>query len=49
MKSASRLDAVVATLVGVLALGVSGYTAHIQKQQVRAALGDLVSRIERIM
>ena len=36
MKGASRLDAIVATFVGVLALGVSGYTAYIQRQQVRA-------------
>ena len=36
MKSASRIDAVVATLVGVLALAVSAYTAYIQRQQVRA-------------
>lgn len=32
----SGFAAVVATLVGLLALVVSGYTAHIQRQQVRA-------------
>jgi hypothetical protein len=36
MKGASRLDAIVATGVGVLALLVSAYTAYIQREQVRA-------------
>jgi hypothetical protein len=36
VKGASRLDAIVATFVGILALAVSAYTAHIQRQQVRA-------------
>jgi hypothetical protein len=36
MKVASRYDAIIATLVGVLALTVSGYTAYVQRQQVRA-------------
>ena len=36
MKGASRLDAIIAALVGVLALVVSAYTAWVQKQQVRA-------------
>ncbi len=36
MTSASRYDAIIATFVGVLALVVSAYTAHIQRQQVRA-------------
>jgi hypothetical protein len=35
---ASRYDAIIATLVGVSALFVSGYTAHVQRQQVRAAV-----------
>ncbi len=38
MRSASRYDAVIATLVGFLALCVSGYTAYMQRQQVRAAV-----------
>ena len=42
MKAASRLDAIVAALVGVLALGVSAYTAYIQKQQVRAQVLPLL-------
>ena len=32
----NAFSAVVAVLVGLLALLVSGYTAHIQKEQVRA-------------
>ncbi len=35
-RGASRYDAIVATLVGFLALCVSGYTAYMQRQQVRA-------------
>jgi len=38
MRSASRYDAVIATLMGFLALCVSGYTAYMQRQQVRAAV-----------
>ena len=37
-RSASRYDAVIATFVGFLALCVSGYTAYMQRQQVRAAV-----------
>jgi hypothetical protein len=36
VKGASRLDAIVAAFIGLVALAVSGYTAYIQKQQVRA-------------
>ncbi|PYJ10387.1 MAG: hypothetical protein DME93_11470 [Verrucomicrobia bacterium] len=36
-RRASRYDAVIATLVGLCALCVSAYTAHVQRQQVRAA------------
>jgi len=32
MRSASRYDAVIATLMGFLALCVSGYTAYMQRQ-----------------
>ncbi len=35
-RGASRYDAIIATLVGFLALCVSGYTAYMQRQQVRA-------------
>src|SRR6476660_7913039 len=35
-RGASRYDAVIATLVGLCALCVSGYTAYMQRQQVRA-------------
>src|SRR5438309_10025234 len=38
MRRASRYDAVIATLVGFCALCVSAYTAHVQRQQVRAAV-----------
>ena len=37
-RRASRYDAVIATLVGFCALCVSAYTAHVQRQQVRAAV-----------
>src|SRR5205807_4782342 len=37
-RRASRYDAVIATFVGVCALCVSAYTAHVQRQQVRAAV-----------
>ena len=37
-RGASRYDAVIATLVGVCALCVSGYTAYMQRQQVRATV-----------
>jgi hypothetical protein len=41
-RSASRYDAVIATFVGFLALCVSGYTAHVQRQQVRAAVWPIL-------
>ena len=37
-----RYDAVVATFVGVCALFVSGYTAYVQRQQVRAAVWPIL-------
>jgi hypothetical protein len=39
---ASRYDAVIATLVGFCALCVSAYTAHVQRQQVRAAVWPIL-------
>ena len=39
---ASRYDAVIATFVGVCALCVSAYTAHVQRQQVRAAVWPIL-------
>ncbi|HLW34632.1 MAG TPA: hypothetical protein VKS98_03145 [Chthoniobacterales bacterium] len=39
---ASRYDAIIATLVGFLALCVSGYTAYMQRQQVRAAVWPIL-------
>jgi hypothetical protein len=41
-RSASRYDAIVATFVGFLALCVSGYTAYMQRQQVRAAVWPIL-------
>src|SRR5438270_8843573 len=41
-RGASRYDAVIATLVGFCALCVSGYTAHVQRQQVRAAVWPIL-------
>src|SRR2546430_13660658 len=41
-RAASRYDAVVATFVGFLALCVSGYTAYMQRQQVRAAVWPIL-------
>ena len=43
-RSASRYDAIIATLVGVCALGVSAYTAYMQREQVRA-IGLADSRV----
>jgi hypothetical protein len=42
MPGASRYDAIIATLVGISALFVSGYTAHVQRQQVRAAVWPIL-------
>lgn len=41
-RRASRYDAVIATLVGLCALGVSAYTAYMQRQQVRAAVWPIL-------
>jgi hypothetical protein len=41
-RSAVRYDVVIATLVGFLALCVSGYTAYVQRQQVRAAVWPIL-------
>jgi len=41
-RGASRYDAVIATLVGLCALCVSGYTAYMQRQQVRAAVWPIL-------
>jgi hypothetical protein len=41
-RSASRYDAIIATLVGLCALCVSGYTAYVQRQQVRAAVWPIL-------
>lgn len=41
-RGASRYDALIATLVGLCALCVSGYTAYMQRQQVRAAVWPIL-------
>jgi hypothetical protein len=41
-RAASRYDAIIATFVGLLALCVSGYTAYVQRQQVRAAVWPIL-------
>src|SRR5258708_22152588 len=41
-RGASRYDAVIATFVGLCALCVSGYTAYMQRQQVRAAVWPIL-------
>jgi hypothetical protein len=41
-RRASRYDAIIATFVGFLALCVSGYTAYVQRQQVRAAVWPIL-------
>lgn len=38
----SRFEAIIALLVGVLALSVSAYTAYVQRQQVRAAVWPIL-------
>ena len=41
-RSASRYEAVIATLIGLLAVCVAGYTAYMQRQQVRAAVWPIL-------
>jgi hypothetical protein len=41
-RGASRYELVIATFVGVCALCVSGYTAYVQRQQVRAAVWPIL-------
>ncbi len=41
-RSASRYDALIATLVGFCALCVSAYTAYMQRQQVRGAVWPIL-------
>jgi hypothetical protein len=38
----NRYEAIIATLVGVCALAVSAYTAHVQRQQVRATVWPIL-------
>ena len=41
-RGASRYDAIIATFVGFCALCVSGYTAYMQRQQVRGAVWPIL-------
>jgi hypothetical protein len=41
-RSASRYDAIIATFIGFLAVCVAGYTAYMQRQQVRAAVWPIL-------
>jgi hypothetical protein len=41
-RGASRYDAIIATFVGLCALCVSGYTAYVQRQQVRAVVWPIL-------
>jgi hypothetical protein len=41
-RGASRYEAIIATLIGLLAVCVSGYTAYMQRQQVRAAVWPIL-------
>jgi hypothetical protein len=41
-RGVSRYETAIATLVGVCALAVSGYTAYMQRQQVRAAVWPIL-------
>ena len=41
-RGASRYDAIIATFVGISALCVAGYTAYMQRQQVRAAVWPIL-------
>jgi hypothetical protein len=41
-RGASRYDAVIATLIGLLAVCVAAYTAYMQRQQVRAAVWPIL-------
>jgi hypothetical protein len=42
MPGASRYDAIIATFIGVCALCLAGYTAYMQRQQVRAAVWPIL-------
>jgi uncharacterized iron-regulated membrane protein len=39
-RGASRYDAIVATFIALLAVCVSGYTAYMQRQQVRGGVAN---------
>jgi len=41
-RAASRYEAVIATLVGLLAVSVAAYTAYMQRQQVRATVRPIL-------
>ncbi len=41
-RGASRYEAIIATLIGLLAVSVAAYTAYMQRQQVRAAVWPIL-------
>jgi hypothetical protein len=41
-RGASRYDAIIATFIALLAVSVAGYTAYMQRQQVRAAVWPIL-------
>ena len=41
-RTASRYEAFIATFIALLAVGVAGYTAYMQRQQVRAAVWPIL-------
>src|SRR6266498_1285093 len=41
-RGASRYEAIIATLIGLLAVSVASYTAYMQRQQVRAAVWPIL-------
>jgi hypothetical protein len=42
LRTASRYETIIATLIGLLAVCVSAYTAYMQRQQVRAAVWPIL-------
>src|SRR6516225_12076451 len=41
-RTASRYETFIATFIALLAVGVAGYTAYMQRQQVRAAVWPIL-------
>jgi hypothetical protein len=41
-RAATRYETIIATFIALLAVGVAGYTAYMQRQQVRAAVWPIL-------